>query len=230
MAGDAGLAVRAGLPEQRRTGIDPIHRRIDERIGGIAILDRLRPLGGIVERIGELGRRLQGLEERHDVPDLVVLVEAVLAPRRHHRLRIVDARIEDVVEEPLVGASGRADLRQVGADVARHFQSLRSHDVTGQAPAAAAAVEGKLLADRGIALHLREHDLAAFGRRDVAPGQRVVIVPARLVPVAVALPRLRRRGAFELQRGRLLREDGRGGEQQGRRGETRDTSVTASPS
>jgi len=91
---------------------------------------------------------LQGLEESDDILDLVILVEAVLAPGRHHRLRIVDARIEDIVEEPLVGAAGGADLRQVGADVARHFRRLRAHDVAGEAAATAAAVEGELLGRR----------------------------------------------------------------------------------
>ena len=55
VAGDAGLAVRARPLEERRADFDTIHRRIDERIGGVAILDRRRALFGIVERVGELG-------------------------------------------------------------------------------------------------------------------------------------------------------------------------------
>jgi len=46
VTGDAGLAVRAGLPEQGGTGIDPIHCRIDEGVCCVAILDRLGARAG----------------------------------------------------------------------------------------------------------------------------------------------------------------------------------------
>ena len=190
--GVAGRPAVGRLLEQRRTGLDAIGGGIDEGIERVAVLDRHRPLLGIVERIGELRRRLQRLEERHHVPDLGLGVEAVLAPGRHHRLRIVDPGIEDVVEQPLVGAAGGADLRQIGADIARQCLRLRPHDVAGEAAAAAAAVEGELLALGGIAGHFLDDDLAAPGRRDGAFGERVVVVPARLGPIAIALPRLRR--------------------------------------
>src|SRR6185436_5649359 len=119
VAGDAGLAARARLPEQVGADLDALGGRIDERIERLAILDRLGALLRVVERILEGRRRLQTLEERHYVPDLGLVVIAVLAPWRHHGLRIVDPRVEDVVEQPLIGATGLADLRQIGPDIAR---------------------------------------------------------------------------------------------------------------
>src|SRR5581483_7631618 len=159
-----------------------------------------RPLRGIVERILEGRRLLQRLQERHDVLDLVLAVEAVLAPWRHHGLRIVDAGIEDVVEEVLVAAAGAADQRQVGPDIARYFLCTGSHHVTGKAAAAATPVEGELLAFGGIACDRARGDFLAPRRRDIGRGKRVVGVPVRRVPAGIPVPRRRRGGAFELQR------------------------------
>ena len=157
-----GVARDAGLLEQRRARLDALGGGIDERIERVAVFDRHRPLLGIVERVGELRRRLQRLQERDHVLDLGLGVEAVLAPRRHHRFRIIDPRIEDVVEQPLVGAAGIADLRQVRPDIARRLQRPRPHHVAGEAAAAAVAIERELLALGRIARHLLDDDLAAL--------------------------------------------------------------------
>ena len=56
------------------------------------------------------------------------------APGRHHRLGIVDARVVDVVEQPLVLAAGVADFGQIGrrhCPADRRRRPAPSHDRPG---------------------------------------------------------------------------------------------------
>jgi len=48
------LTIGTGRAEQRLADLDPVDRGIDERFGGVAILDWFGPLVGIVQRIGVL--------------------------------------------------------------------------------------------------------------------------------------------------------------------------------
>jgi len=72
-------------------------------------------------------------------------------------------------------------------------------------PAATAAGEGKPLAIHGVADNLPDGDLSAMRRRQLRLGERIEIVPARLVPVTIARPRRHGCRPPELQWHRLGR-------------------------
>src|SRR5262249_31783758 len=123
--------------------------------GGIEIVarfDRGVTLPGIVDRGREFRGRLQRLQERNDVVDLLLVEEMMRSPGRHDGRGIVDARIVHVVPQPFVVAARIADLRQVRADIAGKIRVAGlTHDVTGEARAAAGAVGDELAAGVGVA-------------------------------------------------------------------------------
>src|SRR5262245_4717170 len=110
VAGDTGKSGRAAHLPKGRSPVERPHARILERVEVRASLDRQRALAWIVKLGVEACRCFQRPEERYDVTDLLVVEYAMRAPGGHDGLGVIDARIVDVVEQPLVVASGIADL------------------------------------------------------------------------------------------------------------------------
>ena len=162
VAGVAGKADRAFQPPKLLCLVDRPHAGIFNSVKIIAFFDRRRTLGRIVERGLEHRRGFQRLQERDHVADFLIVKHAVAAPRRHYRFGIIDARIIDIVEQPLVLAPCIADFRQIGSGVAGQVGVTGlTHNMAGETRAAAVTVGhqlgalGRIARDRATELARR---------------------------------------------------------------------------
>ena len=148
----ARLAGRARLLPKLLRPVDGPHAGIFDRVEIFAFLDRRRTLFGVIELGLERGRRLQRLQESNHVVDFLVIEQAVSAPGRHHRLRIVNPRVVNVVEEVFILTAGIANFRKIGTDITREIGSAgRAHDMASKARASAVAIGHQLSAFGGVA-------------------------------------------------------------------------------
>src|SRR5262245_33308746 len=126
-------AVGPGLLPELLSPLHRPHAGVNQRVEIIALLVRSWTFPWVVEGPCEFGRLFQCLEECNNVADLAVVEEAMSAPWRHDRFRIVYTWVVDIVEQPFVVPSGNADFRKVGTDISRQVSiSCGPHDMAGE--------------------------------------------------------------------------------------------------
>src|SRR6185437_10755454 len=133
----------------------------------------------------------QCLQERNHVADFLIAENTMTAPWRHHRIRVVHARVVDVVEEPLVFTPGISDLGKIRADIAWKVGTPRgSHHVTCKARTASITVGYELGAIGSVAAYrIRKLARRLGSRRRGNMCKRAPLGFIACWPAGIALPR-----------------------------------------